>query len=83
MVEHTARQLLFIGGIKSMIVLDLPNQLLIARFKFLGDVKAILLPRLAADDTSGIHVLCKRYNSEEKSIENSVHHITFQSVYYR
>lgn len=56
MIEHAKRKLLLVGGIQSMIVIDLPKKTIIARFSFIGEVKAI---RLSQTDEGGIHVLSK------------------------
>ena len=80
MVEHVARKILFIGGIMSLIVIDLPSKQLIARFRFQGNIKSIFLSK---SDLGGIHILSKIYEEENGTYENRFHKITFNSVVYR
>lgn len=81
-VEHVARKILFVGGIKSLIVLDLPRKTIIARFYFSGNVKSIFLSKC---DHGGIHVLSKVPGDKksQKACENRFHKITFDSVVFR
>ena len=79
-VEHVERRLLFIGGRKTMVVVDLPKKTIIARFQFKGIVKSIYLSKT---DQGGIHVLSKYHDQMMSTHENYFHKITFNSVVYR
>ena len=76
MIEHVKRKLLFIGGIKAMIVVDLPSKTIIARFNFFVVVKSIRLSQI--DEGSGIHVLSKELNLDTNKYTNYFHRITFE-----
>lgn len=76
MLEHDKKNLLFVGGINQLIVIDLPCKQIIARFCLKGSVTAMNFTK----DGSGILVLGKAEDVDIDTYENYFHKIYFNNI---
>ena len=79
LVEHSARNLLFQGGIEEVAIIELESKQVIGRVLLQGIVKALR----TSPDAASLHIMSKDYDSQAKKFNNYFYKLHFTRSDYR